>query len=129
MLGVVRQAKTESEINALFDSEFAGIQFPPVIRFNSKRKLLDFGGNPVSSRFFKGLLELDSLESVKNHRGASLVIHGTNDEAVPIDIGREYAAALKTLFVEIEGANHTFDNLEHQARVIAHLLEFYGLNL
>jgi pimeloyl-ACP methyl ester carboxylesterase len=129
MLGVVRQAKTESEIDALFDSEFAGSQFPPTIRFNSSRKMLDFGGNPVSSEFFKGLLELDSVKSAATHQGASIVIHGSDDLTVPVAIGQEYANALNTKLLEIAGGNHTFDDLEHQNQVIAGVLEFYGLNL
>jgi uncharacterized protein len=129
MLGRVGEASTAAAIQALFDSGFAGLEFPPNARFDTSRRVLDIGGNPVSSGFFKGLLELDSVESVKNHQGASLVIHGTNDEAVPIDIGREYATTLKTKFLGIEGANHTFDHLEHQDRVIQHLLEFYQSSL
>jgi uncharacterized protein len=129
MLGVVRQAKTEAEIDGLFDSEFAGTQFPPAIRFNSRRKVLDFGGNPVSSGFFKGLLELDSVASAATHQGASVVIHGSEDQSVPVAIGREYANAMKTKLLEIAGGNHTFDDLEHQDQVIAHLLEFYGSSL
>ncbi len=129
MLGVVHQAKTETQIDALFDAEFADTQFPPTIRFNSRRKVLDFGGNPVSSGFFKGLLELDSVQSVASHRGASLVIHGSDDQTVPIAIGQEYARALGSQFLEIEGGNHTFDHLEHQDQVIQALLEFYGSSL
>jgi uncharacterized protein len=129
MLGVVRQATKPELIDALFDSEFAGSQFPPNIRFNSSRKVLDFGGNPVSSGFFKGLLELNSLASVTKHRGASLVIHGSDDPTVPVTIGQEYAKALKTNFLEIAGANHTFDDLEHQEQVIQALLEFYDSSL
>jgi uncharacterized protein len=129
MLGVVRQAKTESEINALFDAEFAGSQFPPTIRFNSSRKVLDFGGNPVSSAFFKGLLKLDSVASAATHQGASIVIHGSDDQTVPVSIGQEYANALKTKVLEIAGGNHTFDDLEHQDQVIQAVLEFYSSSL
>jgi uncharacterized protein len=129
MLGVVRQAKTEIEIDALFNSEFAGSQFPPTIRFNSRRKMLDFGGNPVSSGFFKGLLELDSVASAATHQGASVVIHGTEDQSVPVAIGQEYAQAMSSQFLEIAGGNHTFDDLEHQDQVIQALLAFYGSSL
>jgi uncharacterized protein len=129
MLGIVRLAKTEAVIDDLFDSDFAGSQFPPTIRFNSRRKVLDFGGNPVSSGFFKGLLELDSVVSVTKHQGASLVIHGSDDQTVPIAIGKEYANALNTRLLEIVGGNHTFDDLEHQDQVIQHLLEFYQSSL
>jgi uncharacterized protein len=129
MLGVVKQAKTEVEIDSLFDSEFAGFQFPPAIRFNSSRKVLDFGGNPVSSRFFKGLLEFDSVKSVASHMGSSIVIHGSDDQTVPVAIGQEYATALKTKLLEIVGGNHTFDDLEHQEQVIQAVLEFYGSSL
>jgi uncharacterized protein len=129
MLGVVRQAKSEAEIDNLFDSGFAGTEFPPTMRFNSRLKVLDFGGNAVSSGFFKGLLELDSVKSVAAHQGASIVIHGTDDQTVPVAIGQEYAKALKTVLLEVVGGNHTFDNLEHQDQVIQHLLEFYRSSL
>ena len=129
MSRTVTPAKTALEIRALFDSGFAGRDFPPGIYFNKARKVLDFGGNPVSSGFFEGLLGLNSLETVTNHQGASLVIHGTQDKAVPIEIGRDYAVRLKTKILEIDGANHTFDHLEHQDQVIAGVLEFYQTTL
>ena len=129
MLGVVRQASTEAAIDALFETGFVGFEFPPVIRFNTSRKVLDFGGNPVSRGFFKGLLELESLASAALHTGASVVIHGSDDQTVPVAIGQEYANALKTQLLEIAGGNHTFDHLEHQEQVIAHLLGFYGSSL
>lgn len=129
MLGVVRNAKTREAIRALFDAGFAGSDFPPGMGFDTQRNVLDMTGNPVSSGFFEGLLELDSVTQVKSHKGASLVIHGTKDQTVPVDIGREYAATLQTKILEIEGANHTFDNLEHQDQVIEAVLEFYQANL
>ena len=129
MLRRVAHAKTKEDLQAVFKSGFAGLEFPPNSSFDHKRHVLDIGGNPVSSGFFEGLLELDSLGTVTKHTGASLVIHGTKDEAVPIEIGRDYASRLNTKILEIEGANHTFDNLEHQDQVIDGVLEFYQSEL
>jgi uncharacterized protein len=129
MLRRVAFTNTKESLKTLFDSGFVGLEFPPNSCFDRKRHVLDIGGNPVSQGFFEALLELDSLETVKHHAGSSLVIHGTNDDAVPIDIGREYASRLQTSILEISGANHTFDNLEHQDQVIQAVLGFYQAKL
>ena len=63
----------------------------------------------------------------------SLVIHGNADEAVSIEEGRNLAKWMKSNFLEIKGANHTFgashpwnkDELpENLKEVCDHILEF-----
>ena len=129
MLGIMANAKTVPEIRHQFDTAFAGREFPAGISFNEAGKVLDFGGNPVSSAFFEGLLGLDSFNTLKAHTGSSLVIHGTADPTVPVALGRKYASSLNTKILEIDGGDHTFNNLEHQDQVIAGVLEFYQSEL
>ncbi len=51
---------------------------------------------------------LDILATCKKSTTPTLVIHGTNDDAVPIEEGRLIAEALNVALVSIADANHTF---------------------
>ncbi len=55
-----------------------------------------------------------------------IVIHGSEDEAVPIETGRKFASYYEqeTLFYTIEGADHVFGNLEHEAQLFKEILSF-----
>ncbi|MFN3265545.1 MAG: alpha/beta hydrolase [Deinococcales bacterium] len=114
-----------ASIRAAYAAGFAGAIFPPGVRFNAERGVLDFGGNPVSSAFFEDTCTLKPIESIKNHKGASLVVHGDADPTVPWQIGQEYAHALNTKLHIIQGGLHTFETLPHQAEAHAVTLEFF----
>ncbi len=116
-------------IRTMFASGFSGRQFPPGIRFDAASGYLDLNGNPVAETFFLDALQHDSLESAARHTGASLVVHGTDDPTVPLAVGQQYAAALKTELHAIPGAGHTFDSLPFQAEVHRVSLEFFQRSL
>jgi pimeloyl-ACP methyl ester carboxylesterase len=117
--------RSAQDARAAFTTGFAGLELPPGVRFDTDRKVLDIGGNPVSSAFFEDIVRHDPLESARRHRGSSLVVHGAADAAVPARIGERYARALETRLHVIDGAGHTFDSLPHQREVHRVTLEFF----
>lgn len=112
---------------------FAGAQragrLPPGIEVLEDKNLIDQGGNPVSPQFFADLSGYEPFQTVKAHQGPALVVHGTADPTVPMQIGETYAEHLKsrgpTTFCPIEGGLHTFERLPHQAEAHQVTLEFF----
>ncbi len=78
-------------------------QIPPTI--------FDYGGWPVGRAFWLELPELDPLEAIRKYKNPVRVIHGDQDQAVPIEMGERYASASSGEMVRILGAGHTFDSL------------------
>jgi uncharacterized protein len=120
---------TPAAVRGAFAAGFPNAEFPAGIRFDPERGVMDFGGNPVSSHFFEDTCQLKPFETVKNHQGASLVVHGDADPTVPWQIGQQYAAALQTKLHTIAGGLHTFETLPHQAEAHAVTLEFFKRSL
>ncbi|MBS5582683.1 MAG: alpha/beta hydrolase [Megasphaera sp.] len=54
-----------------------------------------------------------------------LILHGTNDDMIPISISQEFAENNVIEFIPIEGANHPFQNPNHMALAIHHIIEFF----
>ena len=126
---MLRGLDTPAAIRAAFAAKFAGAEFQSGISYNTDLNLMDFGGNPVSSAFFEDTCGLKPFETVQQHRGSSLVVHGNADPVVPWQIGAQYAEALKTKLHLIEGGLHTFETLHHQQQVHAVTLEFFRQTL
>ena len=54
-----------------------------------------------------------------------LVIHGTEDETIPVEDGHSIASALPTAkLVIIEGGDHSFTNPEHGNTVVKEAVAF-----
>jgi uncharacterized protein len=118
-------------IAGAFAAGFAGQEFPAGIRFDATSGHMDFGGNPVSKEFFMDALSHDSLETVKNHAGPALIVHGTADPTVPFAVGQQYAVALGTRATlhAIDGAGHTFESMPHHDEALRVTLEFFQRSL
>ena len=54
-----------------------------------------------------------------------LILHGTKDEMIPIDLVRDFAENNVIEFVPVEGANHPFQNPNHMALAIHQIIEFF----
>ena len=75
---------------------------------------------------------LDSLKAfdVRKHEyfdyaDDSLILHGTKDEWIPIELPRKFAEDNVIEFVPVEGANHPFQNPQHMALAIHKIIEFF----
>ena len=132
MLGFFEgERRNEQFIRGAFARGFAGQEFPAGMGFDVPSGHMDMGGNPVSKEFFIDALNHDSLETVKNHTGPALIVHGTADPTVPFAVGQQYAAALegRATLHAIDGAGHTFESMPHHDEALKVTLEFFQRSL
>ena len=54
-----------------------------------------------------------------------LIIHGTADEVVPFDAGREFADNSLIEFIPVEKADHRFQNPTHMSLATKYVMEFF----
>ena len=54
-----------------------------------------------------------------------IILHGTKDEMIPIDLVQDFAENNVIEFVPVEGANHPFQNPNHMALAIHQIIEFF----
>lgn len=82
--------------------------------------LLDLDGWGLGRAFLDDLPNISPLDEVKRYLGPSLVIHGSNDESVPLSDASDYRAALgpRCQFHVVEGSDHTFSSLSWKAEAI-----------
>ncbi|NIM94927.1 MAG: alpha/beta fold hydrolase [Anaerolineales bacterium] len=92
---------------------------------------LDWGGNRIGRGFFKGMMEVDPLESVSRFRGPVLVVHGTSDAIVPLESGKSYEEALAGRVEAhwIEDSDHTYSSHEWESNVIGVTVDWFRRNL
>jgi pimeloyl-ACP methyl ester carboxylesterase len=79
----------------------------------------EIGPHEIGDGFARDSLRIKPLKEIAGHPGPVLVVHGTNDQSVPLGDAHRYMDAIPsanaTLRV-IEGADHTFSTvaLEHE---------------
>lgn len=85
-------------------------------------EFIDLWGNPVGKKFLAEILNIKPLEEIKKRSIPVLIIHGSGDTVVPLQHAYDYYNGLKdTHKVKleiIEGADHTFNSIEWESRVI-----------
>ena len=54
-----------------------------------------------------------------------LMIHGTNDEMVPIEVTRQFSGDNVIELIEVEGADHPFSNPKHMDLAIQKIISFF----
>ncbi|OQP12535.1 alpha/beta fold hydrolase [Geobacillus zalihae] len=81
---------------------------------------IDYCGYRLGSHFFESLSHYHPLQEAKKFPGNVLVVHGTNDEVIPVEYCDSYDQAFKFRKKGncekevIAGANHTFSSLLHR---------------
>ena len=56
-----------------------------------------------------------------------LILHGTADEIVPFDAGKEFAENNLIEFIPVQGADHRFQNSVHMSLANKYVMEFFDL--
>ena len=92
---------------------------------------------PVGVEYFRDACNHDPRKSAAAMSQPLLLVHGTNDESVPVQDGRDLrAAAGHSMLVEVEGAGHTFGAVHpfagptpHLERALAAVIEFFRFEL
>lgn len=87
---------------------------------------IDHEGFALTNRFFRSLSAYKPLEEVQNYNGDVLLVHGTNDEAIPAKYSFLYHSAFKLRKSGqsdkeiIFGADHTFSSIDGVNQLIHH---------
>jgi len=93
---------------------------------------------PVGVEYFRDAVRHDPCAAAAGMHQPLLLVHGTADESVPVQEGRELRAAAgqDVMLVEIEGAGHTFGAVHpfkgptpHLERALAAVVEFFRVEL
>ncbi len=105
---------------------------------NGRRQLKQMGvvddhGNAVGKAFLDDSLRHRPLKAIARTRAAVLLIHGSDDLAVPVLASREYEAALRkarraVVRHIVKGADHTYNSLEWETPVVALTLGWFTCN-
>ncbi|MBQ2892039.1 MAG: alpha/beta fold hydrolase [Bacilli bacterium] len=88
---------------------------------------IDMGGYLLNINFMDGFKNdnIDLYKDVETFQNPVLIVHGSNDQAVPIEFGRKYASLYPNCtFHEIEGSEHCFTRVPYRLRVNKLITEF-----
>ncbi|TYT22749.1 alpha/beta fold hydrolase [Dictyoglomus thermophilum] len=100
-----------------------------VSRIKDYGDFIDLGGNPVGKKFLSEIVNIKPLEEIKKRSIPVLIIHGSGDMVVPIQHAYDYFNGLKdTHKVKleiIEGADHTFNSIEWEEKVIEKTVNWF----
>ena len=94
--------------------------------FRDESGRYDLDGLWLNPRFTEDLKQWDCISTVSNYNGKTLIIHGSEDVIVPVDIARQYQKVFsETARLEIiEGADHTFDRYDWEKAVLNKTVDF-----
>jgi len=92
--------------------------------------VIDNGGNAVGRCFLEDLRRHHPVKSIVGTRAAVLLVHGDQDETVPVAASHAYEKALKKAGKAVakhivEGADHTYNSLAWETQVIGLTLEWF----
>jgi dipeptidyl aminopeptidase/acylaminoacyl peptidase len=90
---------------------------------------IDLGGNPVGKKFLAEIVGIKPLEELKKRILPVLIIHGSSDPVVPVQHAYDYYEGIKNTHRAkleiIEGADHTFNSIEWERKVIESTLNWF----
>ncbi|WP_163100467.1 alpha/beta hydrolase family protein [Peribacillus alkalitolerans] len=94
------------------------------------RMELDYLGYPLKKEFFLSMANHHPLKNVGNFTGDVLVVHGTEDEEIPVEYCFHYFYALRSRPIGrckkqvIMGANHTYSSIKGYRELMDTTLEW-----
>lgn len=90
------------------------------------KNLYDIGGFLLNASARDSAANIDHIKRTSMFDKKVCIIHGTNDQSVPYNIGLQYKNAMRqTEFYPIEGSNHTFNSIEWENKVIDIVTGFF----
>lgn len=90
-------------------------------------RVVDNEGNLVGLALYEDTQQIDGFERAKPYQGPVLIVHGTNDQAVPFWVAEHYQANVygeRATIHPIEGGDHTFNNTTWESDVIQTTVDF-----
>jgi dipeptidyl aminopeptidase/acylaminoacyl peptidase len=82
---------------------------------------VDLRGNLVGREFLENALQINPLQEARQFTGKVLIVHGTEDQSVPVSEAGEFAEAFERCdpkVLLIDGADHTFSSEDWEKQVI-----------
>ena len=88
---------------------------------------VDLGGIPLSREFIEQAHQIVPEQQIKQYKGPALVIHGSNDETVPVEHAYRFKNALgdQARLMIVDGADHVFSSLEWERAVINETVNWF----
>lgn len=104
------------------------------IKLIKRLKAVDYYGLLLGKAFVDEIPKINPLAAIKKYNGPAIILHGTNDESVPLSHSQRYYDVLKKkgLHVErylVEGSNHVFESYVWEQEVIKRTLKFFVKHL
>ncbi len=86
----------------------------------------DAGGLAVGKNFIDDVDTLDLLQRAATYEKPVILIHGTADQTVPLQVSRQYLESYGShaRLHEIKDADHTFNKLDWEREVLEHTVDF-----
>jgi dipeptidyl aminopeptidase/acylaminoacyl peptidase len=133
---VLAKAKAESFKAAVF---WSSVSQPGALldeSYEHAGTMLDLGGWLVSRAFMRQYAEVKPLEELAKAKLSTrvLLIHGTDDEHVPLEHSMDYQRAFEAVGAKvalnvIEGATHTYETIEQDREVVQRTVRWLVRNL
>ena len=96
---------------------------------------IDHGGFAVGKNFFDSLPEVMPLKAISSYQGSVLIIHGSNDQAVPLSAAYDYHQSLNQrqsgaveLFI-VDKADHVYSSIPLTTQVIDKVVDWFERTL
>lgn len=99
--------------------------------WRDERGCYDLDGLWLNAGFLEDLAGWDSLSSISNFNKEVLIINGSEDSTVPVEVARQYQEVLlkKAGLEIIEGADHTFTRHDWETEVLKKTVAFLTARL
>jgi len=89
----------------------------------------NYGGLPIGEGFVTSGQVVKPLESLIQFRGPVLVVHGDQDQTVPLGNGALFAEKTGGKLVIIDGAGHTFDHPTWREQLFSETVQHFAQTL
>lgn len=79
---------------------------------------VDLNGLKLSNKFVESFKTVSYKDHLNQYPKPVLLIHGTHDQSVPIDLSRSLSKNIQNLkYLEIQGANHGYASFEYMKKI------------
>lgn len=98
-----------------------------LVPFISEENAFDIGGNLIGQTFYEDVTAIEVWEQAARYDGKVLLIHGTEDQAVPFPVSSlyiEHCYRENATLHPIEGSDHTFNSYQRKKDVIESIVKF-----
>ena len=111
-----------------------GLSTPEAVASLAQTGIMDYGANLVGMQFIRQFAEMKPLREVAKAKCPALIVHGSEDETVPLQHSDLYERALqspkrKVKKIVIDGADHVFSRSLWEQRLIAESVNWLGETL